>query len=207
MSVTTSAEWERSTCTCWPSSTRPKSDAKQYYSHWRGGYYLAAHAKSAPKNQIALLYFSHWDSPEAAQALLRCTATTPHSGIPIAPPRPVPRLRPTVSGDMTICMGLRAVGQSDHLHSTVATYWCLRDSATRWCNVPAGSSSSESCASPAFGGGWSMLGSSTPGIARASRKTSELRRVLRGFSDDHRCVSDVTNPCDISITMPRLQSC
>ncbi len=46
----------------------PQSDAKQYYSHWRGGYYLAAHSKSAPKNQIALVYFSRWDSPEAARA-------------------------------------------------------------------------------------------------------------------------------------------
>ena len=25
----------------------PTSDAKQYYSHWRGGYYLAVHAKTA----------------------------------------------------------------------------------------------------------------------------------------------------------------
>jgi hypothetical protein len=46
----------------------PATDAKKYYSHWRGGYYLAAHAKSAPKDQIALLYFSRWDSPEAAEA-------------------------------------------------------------------------------------------------------------------------------------------
>jgi hypothetical protein len=46
----------------------PAADARQYYSHWRGGYYLAVHAKSAPKDQIALFYFSRWDSPEAAQA-------------------------------------------------------------------------------------------------------------------------------------------
>ena len=46
----------------------PKSDAKDYYSHWRGGYYLAAHQKTAPKDQIALVYFSHWDSPDAALA-------------------------------------------------------------------------------------------------------------------------------------------
>ena len=37
-----------------------------YYPHWRGGYYFAAHAKGAPKDQIAMLYFSRWDSPEAA---------------------------------------------------------------------------------------------------------------------------------------------
>jgi hypothetical protein len=46
----------------------PGSDARQYYSHWRGGYYLAVHAKSAPKDQIGLFYFSRWDSPEAATA-------------------------------------------------------------------------------------------------------------------------------------------
>jgi hypothetical protein len=38
-----------------------------YYPHWRGGYYFAARAKSSPKDQIAMLYFSRWDSPEAAQ--------------------------------------------------------------------------------------------------------------------------------------------
>ena len=38
-----------------------------YYPHWRGGYYFAAHAKSAPKDQVAMLYFSHWDSPGAAR--------------------------------------------------------------------------------------------------------------------------------------------
>ena len=38
-----------------------------YYPHWRGGYYFAARAKSGPKDQIAMLYFSRWDSPEAAQ--------------------------------------------------------------------------------------------------------------------------------------------
>jgi hypothetical protein len=37
-----------------------------YYPHWRGGYYFAAHAKGAPKDQIAMLYLSRWDSPEAA---------------------------------------------------------------------------------------------------------------------------------------------
>jgi hypothetical protein len=38
-----------------------------YYPHWRGGYYFASHAKSAPKDQIAMLYFSRWDSPQAAR--------------------------------------------------------------------------------------------------------------------------------------------
>jgi len=41
-------------------------DAPNYYRHWRGGYYFAAQAKSGPKNQIAMMYVSHWDSPEAA---------------------------------------------------------------------------------------------------------------------------------------------
>ncbi len=49
----------------------PDSDAKKYYSSWRGGYYLAVHAKSAPKGQIGLIYFSRWDSPEAAQAFAK----------------------------------------------------------------------------------------------------------------------------------------
>lgn len=42
------------------------NDAPNYYRHWRGGYYFAARAKTAPKNQIAMLYWSRWDSPEAA---------------------------------------------------------------------------------------------------------------------------------------------
>jgi len=41
-------------------------DTPNYYRHWRGGYYFAAHAKTAPKDQIAMLYYSKWDSPEAA---------------------------------------------------------------------------------------------------------------------------------------------
>ena len=45
----------------------PQDDAKSYYSHWRGGYYLAAHHKTAPKDEIALLYFSRWDSQDAAK--------------------------------------------------------------------------------------------------------------------------------------------
>ena len=44
---------------------------KNYYPHWRGGYYFAAHAKSAPKDQIAMLYFSRWDSPESARAFAK----------------------------------------------------------------------------------------------------------------------------------------
>jgi len=43
------------------------SDAPNYYRHWRGGYYFAARAKTAPKDQIAMLYWSRWDSPEAAR--------------------------------------------------------------------------------------------------------------------------------------------
>ena len=43
------------------------SDAPNYYRHWRGGYYFAARAKSAPKDQIAMLYYSRWDSPDAAR--------------------------------------------------------------------------------------------------------------------------------------------
>ncbi len=41
-------------------------DAPNYYRHWRGGYYFAAHEKTAPKDQIAMLFFTRWDSPEAA---------------------------------------------------------------------------------------------------------------------------------------------
>ena len=44
---------------------------KNYYPHWRGGYYFAAHAKAAPKDQIAMLYFSRWDSPESARAFAK----------------------------------------------------------------------------------------------------------------------------------------
>jgi hypothetical protein len=46
----------------------PDDDPKRIYAHWRGGYYLAAHAKNAPKNQVALIYLSRWDSPESAEA-------------------------------------------------------------------------------------------------------------------------------------------
>ena len=42
------------------------SDPPNYYRHWRGGYYFATHPKNAPKDRIAMLYWSHWDSPEAA---------------------------------------------------------------------------------------------------------------------------------------------
>jgi len=46
----------------------PKGGPQQYYPHWRGGYYLAAHPKTASKNQIALIFLSRWESPEAAKA-------------------------------------------------------------------------------------------------------------------------------------------
>jgi hypothetical protein len=46
-------------------------DPKEIYPHWRGGYYFAVHRKNTPKDQIALLYLSHWDSPEAAQEFAR----------------------------------------------------------------------------------------------------------------------------------------
>ena len=49
----------------------PDSDTRQYYSHWRGGYYLAVHAETAAKDQIGLIYLSHWDSPEAAKAFAK----------------------------------------------------------------------------------------------------------------------------------------
>jgi hypothetical protein len=42
------------------------NDPPNYYRHWRGGYYFAAQARTAPKDQIAMLYYSRWDSPEAA---------------------------------------------------------------------------------------------------------------------------------------------
>jgi hypothetical protein len=40
-------------------------DTPNYYRHWRGGYYFATRPKNAPKDQIAMLYYSKWDSPEA----------------------------------------------------------------------------------------------------------------------------------------------
>jgi hypothetical protein len=40
--------------------------SREHYPHWRGGYYFAARGKDAPKDQIAMLYVSRWDSPEAA---------------------------------------------------------------------------------------------------------------------------------------------
>jgi len=71
----------------------PDKDAKQYYPHWRGGYYLAAHEKSAPKDQIALLYLSRWDSPEAAQSFAKLYSSyvpkrykVPSGAAPGAPP-------------------------------------------------------------------------------------------------------------------------
>jgi hypothetical protein len=44
---------------------------KEHYPHWRGGYYFAAQAKDSPKDRIAMLYFSRWDSPESAHAFAR----------------------------------------------------------------------------------------------------------------------------------------
>ena len=44
---------------------------KDIYPHWRGGYYLAAHDKAAPKDAVSLLYFSRWDSPDAAKAFAK----------------------------------------------------------------------------------------------------------------------------------------
>jgi hypothetical protein len=49
-------------------------DPPNYYRHWRGGYYFAAQAKNGPKDQIAMLYFSRWDSPEAAWQFARLYA-------------------------------------------------------------------------------------------------------------------------------------
>jgi hypothetical protein len=49
-------------------------DPPNYYRHWRGGYYYAAQAKNGPKDQIAMLYFSRWDSPEAASDFARLYA-------------------------------------------------------------------------------------------------------------------------------------
>ncbi len=42
-------------------------DTPNYYRHWRGGYYFAAHAKNAPKDQIAMMFISRWDSLDAAR--------------------------------------------------------------------------------------------------------------------------------------------
>jgi len=50
------------------------ADPKIHYPHWRGGYYFAAHAKTAPKDQIAMLYFSRWDSQESALAFAKLYA-------------------------------------------------------------------------------------------------------------------------------------
>jgi len=37
------------------------------YPHWRGGYYYAARSKSDPSTPLALLYFSCWSDPQAAE--------------------------------------------------------------------------------------------------------------------------------------------
>jgi hypothetical protein len=49
-------------------------DPPNYYRHWRGGYYFAAQQKNGPKDQIAMLYFSRWDSPEAASGFAKLYA-------------------------------------------------------------------------------------------------------------------------------------
>jgi hypothetical protein len=49
----------------------PEKNAKDFYANWRGGYYLVVHAKGAPSDEVALLYMSHWDAPEAAQAFAK----------------------------------------------------------------------------------------------------------------------------------------
>ena len=49
----------------------PDEDPKLYYPHWRGGYYLAAHQKTAPKTQVALIFVTRWDSPESANAFAK----------------------------------------------------------------------------------------------------------------------------------------
>jgi hypothetical protein len=46
-------------------------DTPNYYRHWRGGYYFAAHQKTAPKDRIAMLFFTRWDAPEAAYDFAR----------------------------------------------------------------------------------------------------------------------------------------
>ena len=49
----------------------PEADAKKYYPHWRGGYYLAVRDKNAPKDRIGLLFVSSWDSFESARAFAK----------------------------------------------------------------------------------------------------------------------------------------
>ena len=78
----------------------PTSDAKQYYQHWRGGYYLAAHPKAAPKDQIALLYFSRWNSPEAAKDFAKLYAGYVPTRYHLSPS--VGMVRSVESGDQTI---------------------------------------------------------------------------------------------------------
>jgi hypothetical protein len=48
---------------------------RDYYSHWRGGYYLATREKTAPKDKIGLVYLSRWDSPQAAGAFSKLYAS------------------------------------------------------------------------------------------------------------------------------------
>lgn len=49
----------------------PEADAKKYYPHWSGGYYLAVRDKNAPQDQIGLLFVSRWDSSESARAFAK----------------------------------------------------------------------------------------------------------------------------------------
>lgn len=50
-------------------------DPRDYYSHWRGGYYLATHDKSTAKDKIGLIYVSRWDSSEAARNFAKLYAS------------------------------------------------------------------------------------------------------------------------------------
>ena len=49
----------------------PDEDPMLYYPHWRGGYYLAAHQKTAPKKEVELIFMTRWDSPESAHAFAK----------------------------------------------------------------------------------------------------------------------------------------
>lgn len=79
---------------------------RNYYPHWRGGYYFAAHAKTAPKDQIAMLYFSRWDSPEAARSFAKLYGDY------------LPKRYRKVSGDMAC---LAETASSGCNHAAVAT--------------------------------------------------------------------------------------
>jgi hypothetical protein len=74
----------------------PEADPKKYYPHWRGGYYLAAHSKTTPKDDIALLYFSRWDSQEAAKEFAKLYSDYTPTRYNVANASTV---RPSVEGD------------------------------------------------------------------------------------------------------------